>query len=511
MLKKSLLALAISAASMASFADSVNKLTVGNDLSSLSTSYDQTLVIDVDADISPATGKVLSIALSDASFLTDVALSDIQVPNNFIAKSVVVSNNSQLITLTYDVTGVVKKGSLITVSLPNIKSSSAPSSATAADADFVAITVSETGTSASNGFTSTGKVNLVSLVVPYTIDVRANSDVMLSDGGKSFLGGLDSGVIGTISLSTDPELQNEDGTQRIIESTDEFKLILTNGASVGNNYASLSIGGESLPFVSTPDTGSYTFSLDGFSGDQQLDVAYTLSEITGATVTDALTFNKAGSKVNDSGKYDLTSNGTGATSPQLAATIVYSDPTSSYLPTVINSITNSLNPDLTYVRVTNNSASVALVNIDVTDSDGTDIGTGALAPIQPNATVVYKSKDIETAIGTSWDGRANAAISATENITVVPLIRTNNVLTNQAGSINNFPAPTPPTPPTPPAPGTGCLAPIVKLDDVSGSVQNAAAIAAYGSTLGTLISATSSYDNTTNTCQIEVIVDDGSA
>lgn len=105
----------------------------------------------------------------------------------------------------------------------------------------------------------------------------------------------------------------------------------------------------------------------------------------------------------------------------------------------INIITNANAVDETFIRVTNTAGTESLVYITVTPQDGSTPLTGQLDTIAPNATEVYTSEEIETAVGGTWSGRANAVLltSQLENaMVVVPLVRTSDVLTNQAGKLN---------------------------------------------------------------------------
>jgi hypothetical protein len=103
----------------------------------------------------------------------------------------------------------------------------------------------------------------------------------------------------------------------------------------------------------------------------------------------------------------------------------------------INIITNVSNPDAVYVRATNDTSSEATVYVQLTGQDGSDLGYGALPSIAAGATVVYTSDDFATASGSeTWAGRARATINSDTELTLVPLIRTNDVLTNQSGSVD---------------------------------------------------------------------------
>ena len=105
----------------------------------------------------------------------------------------------------------------------------------------------------------------------------------------------------------------------------------------------------------------------------------------------------------------------------------------------INIITKPGAADETFIRVTNTTASESAVYITLTTQDGATTVTGELASIGANATAVYTSQDIADAVGVeTWSGRGNATIlteAAAADVVVVPLVRTNGVLTNQSGSL----------------------------------------------------------------------------
>jgi hypothetical protein len=103
----------------------------------------------------------------------------------------------------------------------------------------------------------------------------------------------------------------------------------------------------------------------------------------------------------------------------------------------VNTITNPSSGDATYVRATNSTSSEATVYVQLTAQDGSDLGFGALTSVGAGETVVYTSDDFATASGSeTWSGRARATISSDQDLTLVPLIRTNDVLTNQSGSVD---------------------------------------------------------------------------
>jgi len=435
MLKKTLLALAISAASMTVLAgdDSVNKLTLGTDLTSVTTeSYSQTLIVSTDAasDVDQNQTLTLDIELDgDAFFMTSISTSDVIAPTGMkVIDASVVGGNT--IEINYTIEQQFPADSEIKITLPAVDTDKA---IVAAD-NFITVTI--TNTDADAGVANTGLVttvadlSLVKLVVPFVATAtQAAGDVVVDNTTDSFIGGNPTASVGNLKLVAATGLQNDDGTPRNIEPSDVFNVILDSNASAG--YSSISIGDE---VVSTGFSGTrtaFTFELTGISGDADFDVVYTAGSSTLVDMNAATSDITSVKAPNDAATYL-------SNSKQLSA-ISTTIPGKIQTDTVINSIPNSKNSDQTYIRVTNNSEDVALVSIDVTGIDGTNLGTGDLAAIGPRATVVYKAKDIETAIGTSWNKRANGVISATENITVVPLIRTSDVLTNQSGFISNQP------------------------------------------------------------------------
>jgi hypothetical protein len=107
----------------------------------------------------------------------------------------------------------------------------------------------------------------------------------------------------------------------------------------------------------------------------------------------------------------------------------------------INIITKPGAADETFVRVTNNANTETQVYITLRTQGGEE-AFGALGAIAAGETVVYSSDDISTAVGVeTWTGRGNAILSAStgtqDDLVIVPLIRTNGVLTNQSGSVKN--------------------------------------------------------------------------
>jgi hypothetical protein len=101
----------------------------------------------------------------------------------------------------------------------------------------------------------------------------------------------------------------------------------------------------------------------------------------------------------------------------------------------VNIITRPGAADVTYVRVTNPGSEEATVYVQLTAQDGSDLGFAAMPSIAAGATTVYTSDDFAAASGSeTWSGRARATLSSDQSLTTVPLIRTNDVLTNQSGS-----------------------------------------------------------------------------
>jgi hypothetical protein len=101
----------------------------------------------------------------------------------------------------------------------------------------------------------------------------------------------------------------------------------------------------------------------------------------------------------------------------------------------VNIITRPGAADVTYVRVTNPGSEEATVYVQLTAQDGSDLGFGAMPSIAAGATTVFTSDDFAAASGSeTWSGRARATLSSDQSLTTVPLIRTNDVLTNQSGS-----------------------------------------------------------------------------
>lgn len=105
----------------------------------------------------------------------------------------------------------------------------------------------------------------------------------------------------------------------------------------------------------------------------------------------------------------------------------------------INIITKPGAVDETFIRVTNTTDTESVVYITLTTQDGATTVTGQLDSIAANATAVYTSADIATAVGVeTWSGRGNAVLltsAPAADIVVVPLVRTSGVLTNQASSL----------------------------------------------------------------------------
>jgi hypothetical protein len=101
----------------------------------------------------------------------------------------------------------------------------------------------------------------------------------------------------------------------------------------------------------------------------------------------------------------------------------------------VNIITRPGAADVTYVRVTNPGSEEATVYVQLTAQDGSDLGFAAMPSIAAGATTVYTSDDFAAASGSeTWSGRARATLSSDQSLITVPLIRTNDVLTNQSHS-----------------------------------------------------------------------------
>lgn len=105
----------------------------------------------------------------------------------------------------------------------------------------------------------------------------------------------------------------------------------------------------------------------------------------------------------------------------------------------INIITKPGGGEETFIRVTNNNTGAAEAYINLQLADGTT-KFGYLGSIAGNNTVSYSSQNIADAVGLStWAGRANATLSFSQgaNMVVVPLLRSDGVLTNQTSALTN--------------------------------------------------------------------------
>jgi len=106
----------------------------------------------------------------------------------------------------------------------------------------------------------------------------------------------------------------------------------------------------------------------------------------------------------------------------------------------ITSPSDNTEADNTFVRITNNGSESAITYIQLFDQDGAELGFAPLDGIPAGGTTPFSSAKIAAALDIAgWEGRARAVISSSQTITVVTLMRSAGVLTNQSSSASSQP------------------------------------------------------------------------
>jgi len=476
MLKKTLLALTISAASMGAYAANVNVLTLGSDVDYTDeTNYEQIFTFKSKNPIlvgtpgtieaNKGTTGILNLALNcdvDSSFKA----SDFTLPEGM--KITTLSTNkggsddrtdSASVAIAYTLENDIDAGSSFTVNLNGLTDMYADSTTpiTSAVGDPAVISVSVThgpadGTDDGNNGTTSGQaafnllnqdtatgggpVKLVNFVSPYLLKLTPNSaGVILSEDSQGFSSTEqpNQASVGTISISINNQaeaLQDLDGKSRVIDAGDNIEIKLSNVDITG--LSALRVGDDTVTVNSSVAT-PYVFDLDTVQGNQELNVVYIADTDESTDIQSTSTPATVAAKI-DQTDVSPTLDSSGNDITGSLSTIGSYTLDNDYR---INAITTPNSSEKTIIRITNPTAGNVIVTLDMTNQDGSKLGNADLPNIAPYETVAYSSSDFAELVGVeAWSGRANAVISSTsQSLKVVPLLRSNGVLTNQAGVV----------------------------------------------------------------------------
>jgi len=469
MLKKTILAASIAIASMSAFsanAATSSVLTLGTDTTQNAvTEYNQVVTFKNKEPLTyspvayvsgqtPAGGTQLTKdqgfvgkleVLLGAELFRSATVSDFTtVPEGMEITGVSTSTITGVTTIvaSFELTSDIDIGSQFAINIDGLTNMVVNNSGTAAAPDYDPIAVesvkatfkTDTASPLANAtqydlIDTTSPIVLVNFVEPYSYTLTPSSgSVVLSQDSQGFSSteSATTASIGTVTISTYSDttgvyVQDIDGQPRAFESTDDLVIELTPSNLKG--LGSLKVGGVTETVTAAL---SYSFDVEVLDGPQVFDVSYIAD-------TDANTDIKAqpGAAVDvDVNNIDVDL--TGAST--LSAITAY-DLGQTYR---LNAITNPTSSDKTIIRITNPSANNVILSLAMTNQDGTKLGSADLPNLAPYATVAYSSSDFAELVGEeTWTGRANAVISSTsDSLKIVPLLRSNGVLTNQAGYVD---------------------------------------------------------------------------